>query len=45
MEPKKQTIIIVLIAVLATAGIAAGVTYVIVFQPPETAEEVDALEI
>ena len=45
MEPKKQTIIIVLIAVIATAGIAAGVTYFVVFQPPVTEEEVDALEI
>ncbi|MBA7584999.1 putative sugar-binding periplasmic protein [subsurface metagenome] len=43
MEPKKQTIIFVLIAVIATAGIVAGVTYFLVFSPPE--EETDALEI
>ena len=43
MEPKKQTIIIVLIAVIATAGIVAGVTYVILAPTPEG--EVDALEI
>ncbi|NVM17105.1 MAG: carbohydrate ABC transporter substrate-binding protein [Candidatus Lokiarchaeota archaeon] len=43
MDPKKQTIIIVLVAVLATAGIAIGVTYVLVAPPPEG--ETDALEI
>ena len=43
MEPKKQTIIIVLVAVLVTAGIAVGVTYVLVAPPPEGAT--DELEI
>ncbi|MBY9003056.1 MAG: carbohydrate ABC transporter substrate-binding protein [Candidatus Lokiarchaeota archaeon] len=43
MEPKKQTIIFVLIAVISTAGIVAGVTYVIMAPTPEG--EVDALEI
>ena len=45
MEARKQTIIFVLIAVISTAAIAAGVTYVIVAPPAETPEEVDALEI
>ena len=45
MDPKKQTIIIVLIAVIATAGIAVGVTYVLVVPTPGTVAEVDALEI
>ena len=35
MEPKKQTIIFVLIAVISTAGIVAGVTYVIMAPTPE----------
>ncbi len=43
MEPKKQTIIFVLIAVISTAAIVAGVTYVILAPTPEG--EVDALEI
>ncbi|MFX0010237.1 MAG: ABC transporter substrate-binding protein [Candidatus Hermodarchaeota archaeon] len=45
MEAKKQTIIFVLIAVISTAAIAAGVTYVLVAPTTETPEEVDALEI
>ena len=43
MDPKKQTIIFVLIAVIATGGIVAGIMYVILAPPPE--EETDALEI
>ena len=43
MDPKKQTIIFVLIAVISTAGIVAGITYVIMAPAPE--EETDALEI
>jgi len=43
MESKKQTLIFVLIAVISTAGIVAGVTYVILAPTPEG--EVDALEI
>jgi len=45
LETKKQTIIIVLIAVIATAGIAVGITYVLVVPTPGTEAEVDALEI
>lgn len=45
MDTKKQTIIFVLIAVISTAAIAAGVTYVLVAPTPGTEEEVDALEI
>ncbi|GAG89537.1 unnamed protein product, partial [marine sediment metagenome] len=44
MEPRKQTILFVLIAVIATAGIVAGITYVIMAPPPEEGET-DALEI
>ncbi|MFW9969503.1 MAG: ABC transporter substrate-binding protein [Candidatus Odinarchaeota archaeon] len=43
MEPKKQTIIFVLIAVITTGAIVAGVTYVLVAPAPKG--EVDALEI
>ena len=43
MDPRKQTILFVLIAVIAAAGIVAGITYVIMAPPPE--EETDALEI
>ncbi len=43
MDPKKQTIIFVLIAVISTAGIVAGITYVIMAPAPEG--ETDALEI
>jgi len=43
MEPKKQTIIFVLIAVISTAGIVAGIVYVIMAPPPE--EGTDVLEI
>ncbi|MFX1569529.1 MAG: ABC transporter substrate-binding protein [Promethearchaeota archaeon] len=43
MEPKKQTVIFVLIAVITTAAVAAGVTYVVLAPSPEG--EVDALEI
>lgn len=42
MEPKKQTMIFVLIAVISTAAIVFGVSY-FVFAPAE--EEADALEI
>ncbi len=42
MEPKKQTVIFVLIAVISTAAIVAGVSYV-VFAPEK--KEADALEI
>ena len=45
MESKNKTIIIVLIAVIATAGIATGITFVLLSSPPGTEAEVDALEI
>ena len=40
MDPKKQTILIVLIAVIATAGIVFGVSY-FVFAPEEEANELE----
>ncbi|KKN28710.1 hypothetical protein LCGC14_0851680, partial [marine sediment metagenome] len=43
MDPKKQTAIIVLIAVIATGGIVAGVTYVVM--APSDRRGADALEI
>lgn len=42
MDPKKQTIIFVLIAVIATAGIVAGIMYFVMVPTPE---ETDELEI
>ena len=43
MDPKKQTAVFVLIAVISTAAIVAGISFVVLAPSPEG--EVDALEI
>ena len=43
MDPKKQTAVIVIIAVIATAGIVAGISYFVFSAPSE--KEADVLDI